>query len=366
MKYTFNCDRWGSSFCVPSKVVDNYIKLSSGDFVKVLLCILCSSERTCDTAQLAQKSGLSENTVIDAVTHWVSLGVITAQRSDGRQTVAVPSAVAVSAQNAAQPSTAFSQPSVPAQVQPAAVSQPVSSVEAVAPKRQSISSRLTIRYKNSEIQEKIKNDNNLKHLFDEIQTVLQTIINGTEQGELLALYEYYHFDAASILLAAEYCVSLEKRSIAYLVTVMRRWYEEDICSYTQIEQEIIRLSGIKKYENQILKIFGQTAKPSKRQLEMIDKWRSMGLTTEMMQIAYDTCVNNINKLEYNYINKVVTNWANNNITTPEQVTKEQEQFKNSKKRSTAKQPTGKKETSYDLSDFEEYAMNLDLTKTGKL
>ena len=64
MKYTFDCDRWGSSFSVPSKVVDKYIKLSDGDFVKVLLCILCSTERECDSAKLAEKSGLSENTVI--------------------------------------------------------------------------------------------------------------------------------------------------------------------------------------------------------------------------------------------------------------------------------------------------------------
>ena len=71
MKYIFDCDHWGSSFSVPSKVVDKYIKLSDGDFVKVLLCILCSTERECDSAKLAEKSGLSENTVIDAVTHWV-------------------------------------------------------------------------------------------------------------------------------------------------------------------------------------------------------------------------------------------------------------------------------------------------------
>ena len=82
MKYTFDCDRWGSSFSVPSKVVDKYIKLSDGDFVKVLLCILCSTERECDSAKLAEKSGLPENTVIDAVTHWVSLGVITTEHSD--------------------------------------------------------------------------------------------------------------------------------------------------------------------------------------------------------------------------------------------------------------------------------------------
>ena len=82
MKYTFDCDRWGSSFSVPSKVVDKYIKLSDGDFVKVLLCILCSTERECDKCKACGKVRASENTVIDAVTHWVSLGVITSERSD--------------------------------------------------------------------------------------------------------------------------------------------------------------------------------------------------------------------------------------------------------------------------------------------
>ena len=178
MKYTFDCDRWGSSFSVPSKVVDKYIKLSDGDFVKVLLCILCSTERECDSAKLAEKSGLPENTVIDAVTHWVSLGVITSERSDTAKPAQVKAV-----------STPVSEPETKAE--------PVSKVEAVAPKRQSVSNKLCIRYKNSEILEKQQKDPNLAHLFDEIQTVLQRTINGTEQGELLALYEYYRLDAAS-------------------------------------------------------------------------------------------------------------------------------------------------------------------------
>ncbi len=343
MKYIFDCDRWGSSFCVPSKVVENYIKLSDGDFVKVLLCILCSPERECDTAKLAEKSGLSENTVIDAITHWVSLGVITAKRGDGKQPV---KAQKVSA--------------------PAAVAEPVSKVEAVAAKRQSVSNKLHISYKNSEILEKQQKDPNLAHLFDGIQTILQRTINGTEQGELLALYEYYRFDAASILLAAEYCVSLDKRSVAYLVTVMRSWYEQDICTYPQIEQEIIRLSDIKKYENRILKIFGQTAKPSKMQLEMIEKWRTMGFTAEMLEIAYNKCVNNTNKLSYKYIDAILSNWSGKSITTPEQVTHEDEKHRTNTKKPQNTDKSAEKQTSYDLDDFEKFAMNFDLSKTGKL
>lgn len=346
MKYTFDCDRWGSSFSVPSKVVDKYIKLSDGDFVKVLLCILCSTERECDSAKLAEKSGLPENTVIDAVTHWVSLGVITTERSD----TAKPAQIKAVSTPVSEPETK---------------TEPVSKVEAVAPKRQSVSNKLCIRYKNSEILEKQQKDPNLAHLFDEIQTVLQRTINGTEQGELLALYEYYRFDAASILLAAEYCVSLEKHSVSYLVTVMRGWFEQDICTYQQIEQEIIRLSNIKKYEFKILKIFGQTAKPSKQQLEFIEKWRTMGFTVEMLEIAYNKCVDNTNKLNYKYIDTILSNWAGKSITTPEQVTHEDEKYHTSKKNKNTNKNTNK-QTSYDLDDFEKFAMNFDLEKSGKL
>ena len=346
MKYIFDCDHWGSSFSVPSKVVDKYIKLSDGDFVKVLLCILCSTERECDSAKLAEKSGLSENTVIDAVTHWVSLGVITTERSD----MAKPAQVKAV-------STPVSGPETKAE--------PVSKVEAVAPKRQSVSNKLCIRYKNSEILEKQQKNPNLAHLFDEIQTVLQRTINGTEQGELLALYEYYRFDAASILLAAEYCASLEKHSVAYLITVMRNWYEQNICTYPQIEQEIIRLSDIKKYENNVLKIFGQTAMPSKQQLEMIEKWRTMGFTVEMLEIAYNKCVDNTNKLNYKYIGTILSNWASKSIFTPEQVKHEDEKYHTSKKNKNTNK-NANKQTSYNLDDFEEFAMNFDLEKSGKL
>ena len=226
----------------------------------------------------------------------------------------------------------------------------------------SVSNKLVIRYRNSEILEKAEKDANLKNLFNEIQSVLQYTINSTEQGELLALYEYYHFDAASILLAAEYCVSLDKRRVSYLVTVMKRWYEEDICSYAQIEAEIIRCTELKSFENRILKIFGVTAKPSKQQQEYISKWRSMGFTSEMLEIAYNKCMDNTNKLNFKYIDTILMNWAGKSISTPQQVNEEDNKFKSS----SNKRQSAAKETSYNLDDFENFAMNFDLSKSGKL
>lgn len=348
MVYKFDCDLWGANFSVPSKVVDDYIKISDGTFIKVLLCILCSSSREIDTAELAKKSGLGEETVIDAITHWQNLGVISAQKSV--DSVAQP----LSAENV--------QPAVNVDAPVKAEKPPVSAVEAVNPTKAAVSHKLCIRYKNSEILEKVNKDSDLKHLFNEIQTVLQYTINGTEQGELLALYEYYHFDVASILLAAEYCVSMEKRRVSYIVTVMKRWYELDICTYAQIEAEIIRLTDIKSFESKVLKAFGVETKPSKQQLEYISKWRSMGFSLEMLEIAYERCVNNTNKLSFKYIDTILNNWSGKSITSPQQVADEDTRYKGKKQ---VRQQTDK-QTSYNLDDYEEFAMNYDLSKSGKL
>ena len=153
--------------------------------------------------------------------------------------------------------------------------------------------------------------------------------------------------------------------MAYLITVMRNWYEQNICTYPQIEQEIIRLSDIKKYENNVLKIFGQTAMPSKQQLEMIEKWRTMGFTVEMLVIAYNKCVDNTNKLNYKYIDTILSNWASKSIFTPEQVKQEDEKYHTSKKNKNTNK-NANKQTTYILDDFEEFAMNFDLEKSGKL
>ena len=69
------------------------------------------------------------------MTNWVSLGVITSERSD----TAKPAQVKAVSTPASESETK---------------AEPVSKVEAVAPKRQSVSNKLCIRYKNSEILDK--------------------------------------------------------------------------------------------------------------------------------------------------------------------------------------------------------------------
>ena len=327
MKYYFNCDKWGSCFSVPASVAQKHLKLCDPVYLKVLIFALSQNDHELDSSLIADACGVSEKIVDDAVKYWQTNGVLVSDRNSA---------------------------------QPAVQNQQVGAVKAFDPTGSSVSKKLAIRYTNAEILEKTRSDKQLSQLLNEIQSVFGKTINSTEQGELIALYEYYGFDAASILLTAQYCVSLDKTRVAYLATVKKSWYEQEILTYQQIEREIIRVSAVKKYESRCLSAFGITSKPTPTQLEYIRAWKDMGFTIEMLEIAYNKCMDNINKLNFKYINTILTDWASNSITTPTQVNAEDSKFKGRKKAASTAE-----KTSYDLDEFERFAKDFDLSRAKK-
>ena len=322
MNYKIDCKHWGRFFSVPCSVVDDYILVSDGDFVKVLLCILCSNTNFISTDELAKQAGVSEEKAEDAVIHWANLGVISAETADGR-------AIAVQAQAVTEVKVSNSK------------------TEAVNP------AKTRVKYSTREIAEKIDSSEELKALFDDMQGVLKRIINGTEMAAILNLYEYYDYSAASILMIAEYCMSLGKGKMAYIETVAKNWFDQGICSYAEVEAEIIRQSAQRSFEAKVIRAFGIENRITKRQREFIKNWRDMGFSVEMLEIAYEKCMDATNKLNFGYINKILENWSGKNIKTPAQVDEDDSAY--SKKTKSDRQDN--KDASYDLSEWEKYALN---------
>lgn len=320
MNYKFHRDDWGSNFSVPTAVVTDFISVAEENYIKVLLCVL--SGRNCTSTEIISKaSGVSESKVDEAVRFWINSGIISNENTPSVKPIALP----------------------------------VSAVEAVKPSSAERTG-ISVRYSSKEILEKAENDKNLKMLLNDIQK-LQFSVNNSELGKLIELYEFYHFDVPSILLVADYCSSLGKRSVAYLYKVMRNWYGEDIFSYKQIEEKIIRQTEMHKYETQVLKIFGMTNSPSTKQKAYLERWNKLGINLELIKIAYDKCMDNKTKLSFSYIDGIVKKWAENGVSSVEQADIMDAKFKS--KRAFPK-PKDAKKNSYDLDKFSEYALDFSL------
>lgn len=345
MDYYFDCDSWGAHFSLPYAVM-NYLNECSEAHLKVLLCIF-SGSRAADSATLSKAAGVSEAEAEMAVEYWCSRGVISADGSAA--TVIKPSAV--------QEDTSFS-----------GKNEPVSLVESVKPTSKPVEKKAVVRYSQRELKEKIDKDNALQKLTSEIQATFQFSINGKELEDIINLYEYYKFDVPSILLCANYCSSAGKNRISYLYSVMVRWYEQDITSYADLEQAIIDSNASRDYLHRVLRICGIDNKPTSAMKDYIEGWRTKGVSLELVEIAYNKCMDTKSKLSFAYINGIINDWTNKSIATVQQVEKNDEAYK-AKNPYTKKNNSGKaqdKETSYDLDEFENFALNFGLeVSSGK-
>lgn len=330
MDYRFDVDNWGGHFSVPCSVVTEYLKISDGNYIKVLLYILASSVRTLSSEIIADAVGCTADIVDDAVTHWTSLGVLSisegrAADNRSRQAAEIPKVL------------------------------PVSSVESVKPTDKAVDRKIVVNYSHKEILEKAKQDSELQHLFDEIQNYLKFSINGKELGRLVELYELYHYDVPTILLMAEYCRSMDKKSVNYLAATLEDWYNNDITTYDQVEAEIVKRTAVYSYEKLVCRCFGVTGRLTASQKELVEKWQQGGIDESLLNIAYDKCMEGTGgKLRFKYIDSVISSWMNKGIKTAEQVKADDEKFRG---KTTAATSANEKTNSYSIEKLEELDRN---------
>lgn len=324
MEYIFDIDSWGGHFSVPCSVATEYLKTSDGNYLKVLLCILASPARTVDSQRIAMTAGVSEDIVDDAVLHWTSLGVL---KLIGKN----------------ESSSPFIAPAAP-QCQ----------VGSVKPKEKAIDRKIVVSYSMQELLEKANNDKELKHLFDEIQNYVNKNINGRELGILTDLYEVYHFDIPTILIAAEYCNTLGKYSVQYLAGVLKSWYEQDLTTYDLVEAEIVRRTEYDSYENMLCRCFGLSNRLTAKQKQYAAKWKNMGIDESLLEIACEKCLDGTGgKINFKYIDTVISSWNSKGIKTPEQVKADDANFGGKKGNYSASE----KDNSFSVDKLEEMARN---------
>ena len=76
MEYFLNTNHWSNLFAVPNSVVDNYIKLASGQAIKILLYILRNNNKNVSSIELSKSLNISTEDIDDAFTFWEEVGIL--------------------------------------------------------------------------------------------------------------------------------------------------------------------------------------------------------------------------------------------------------------------------------------------------
>ena len=299
MELKANCGVWGSMFGVPCIVADNFLKLATGEQIKVLIYILRNSGRELTSEEIAMNTGITPQQAEDAVLFWQQANVLTPDTS-----ISVPRNVMLQPENIVQS---------PEPVQK----------EAPAPRRRD-------SLKPSEISEIMNDSPNIAELFKAAEATLGSI-NYTMQNSLIWMTNYLGLKAEVIMTLLVYCEKIDKTNAAYIEKIAMSWAEKDINTLEAAQEETERLSSSHDYISNIMKMFEMKRKPTAKQLEVIQQWRSANYSSELIHYAYEKTIEQIDKLSFEYINKILMSWSSSGYKTVDDVKRAESEFKKSKK-----------------------------------
>lgn len=340
MAYHISPEAWQHMFPIPADIVDNHIRLAGALQLKVLLVLFRYSAEGADAEKIAQILKTDPADVRDAMHYWAENGILL---EDG-----------AAAENKAVPMPKASEQAK------AAVHQEVKPEPKASPSKVNIFAPLPeIKPDLEQIASRCDECPELRYLYSEAQSKLGRTIGYDGQASLLMLHDNCGLPVEVILMLIGYCVSIDKRNMNYILKVGKGWAEKDIDTLEKAESEIERLTSQKNLWNRFKALTGiTTPRPSSKQSEFLYKWsEEWGFSCDMIYLAYEEMIDHTPKQSFPYMDRILENWKESGITTPQLLMKnrqEREQSKNAKNQPKNTQPNNA--PSYDVDEFIKRAM----------
>ena len=318
MEFKVNCGIWGTMFGVPSIVADNFLKLATGGQIKVLLYLLRCSGKACSTEEISSNTGVTREEAEDAVLFWQQANVLSPYNS-----VKAP-------------------PVSPVMTAPAVNEPPLGNGQLTAEKV--IAPDHKTNLSGSEIAAIMNESKDIKELFTISETILGPLKN-SQMNSMIWMYDHLGLKKEVIITLLSYCASIEKVNTAYVEKIACSWAENEINTINAAQDEIQKMTASRVFEGRIMEIFQMPNRPTTKQNEIIQQWKTAGFSTELIKLAYERTLEQINKLNFNYINKILLSWRDSGFMTVKDVQKAENEYKKKKAASSG---------SPDDSDIEKY------------
>ena len=325
MKYMVNWGGGDGVFAVPDHAAD-CLKLASGKAVKVLLYILKNKITEIDYANLANALDVSEEDAEDAVSYWQQVGVLYPCGSE-------PAAV----------------------VRKNAEEKPVPAMTANdTAKEQRAKEKAAKMISPEEIADRVKKSEDVKFLFDSAENAFGKILNYTEQRTLIWLHDYYNIAPDILLMIMDLAKQTGKANMNYVEKIAINWQENNITTHELAMREINRLKNYYSFEGQAAAKLGldRTLTPTER--KFLKEWSDKGISIVLVILAYEKTIDNIGKIKFSYMNKIIKSWQENGITTVAEAKSEADKRSTENKQAES---TDSGEHSYNLDLLVAHAMN---------
>lgn len=276
MNYRINPSAFSAVFTVPAEVADRHLKLARGEHIKVLLYIMRNMTVPINTSVIAEAVRISEYYVKEALLYWADAGILICDGDLKENTEIKPKTV-----NRAQKPT-----------------------------------RRDVARRGNE-------DEKISYLLRETQMRLGRNLKSNETGTLVWLYDDEGLDVSLILMIVQYAAAHNKANIRFIESTAVDWINKGIDTVADADAELNRMAMGDQAWKIVSSAFGlERRKPSKKETELSLLWvNDWKMSKEMLEAAYEECVNAKSKFSFPYTAKIIDSWHEKGFKTPKDIQK---------------------------------------------
>ncbi|MBR5782923.1 MAG: DnaD domain protein [Clostridia bacterium] len=269
---------------IPSSLAEGYLSVASGAQIKVMLCLIRFEGMPMREEDIAKQCRLDTTEVHSAIDFWVKEKLLS--RRGSTLCLQAPETV----QEIKLPT-----------------------------------------YTSDEILSLKEEDADFAQILEAAQGVLGKIFNHNDASILYGIYDNLGFGGDLVLQLLGFCAGMGKKNFRYIERVALDWHDRGIDSFEKADSYIRHMEQLAKDEHKVAEAFGIAGRAlSKKEKEFIATWREQwGMPFEMIEAAYEVCVDAKGKLSFPYINGILSDWHTKGWKTPEQIEKKQTATKSS-------------------------------------
>lgn len=290
MNFGLNLGDWNAVFAVPCAVVDRHIKMAGSAQLKVLLWVLRHAGETCSAEEIASSLGLMTADVCDAMQYWIQTGLI----GENRESLT--------------PGTKKEEVSESRPEMQLGASLSTQEKEK-APVAKSVRNKPK-QLNTAEIAARINGADEIKYLADTAELVFGRPLSTPELGRLIDCHDWYGLPIDVLIMAIQYAQSINKCNMNYIENMAANWAEQEIVTHERAEQRIRELDIRRDAWNRVVECLGiERRPPSEAEGAAAERWiAEWKFSTDMIQEAYNRCVDSTGKMKISYMNKIMERW----------------------------------------------------------
>ncbi len=276
----------GRVFFVPKAIVDEHLAYVTGQQLKVLLYVLRHTGEDLEVGDLAGGLAMSAADVSDALQYWFTTGVLV-RDGEAESAAKTPSA------NGPQPYRRKSANGAGGTTPQPAEPKQLLDVPDIVPTYETVAARLALMGKT---------------------------IGYDTQAKFIMMHDTYGLPPEVILTIVDYSVKKGK-GIGYMCKVGKNWAEEGVTTLEDANEKLEKIANTDRAWAEFTGLFSKDPpKATDNRLAFVRKWRfTFGQSSELIYYAYETMVEAIDKVNFNYMDKILTRWNEEGLRTPQDV-----------------------------------------------